>query len=57
VNLSNIGNLEALDKRDAVAKGPQKQKALDGIHDLATDSHDVIELVTIDVIMERKLGV
>jgi hypothetical protein len=39
---------------DIVAKGPQKQKELDGIHDLAIDSHDLTELVTIDVIIERK---
>jgi hypothetical protein len=37
-----------------VAKGLQKQKALDGIHDLAIDSHNLTELFTIDVIMGRK---
>ena len=38
-----------------MAKGPQKQKALDGIHlRLAIDSYDLTELVTIDVIMGRK---
>jgi hypothetical protein len=45
VNLSNFGNPVPVDS-DIVAKSPQKQKALDGIHDVAIDSHDVI--------MERK---